>query len=328
VSHGSTPAGTSRRNILKTAAGLFGATLLGGSPVRAALSQSAPSTERHRALRIAHLTDIHVQPEAGGGEGMAACLHHAQERFRPDLILNTGDAIRDSMATPEPRVRAFWDLSQRIWKSECSVPVEHAIGNHDIWGINKKASKTTGSEPLYGKKWIMSLHGWERTYRSFDRNGWHFIALDTVSFDTAYHGHVEPEQFEWLEQDLARVSPKTPVLVFGHIPILSAAAYFKHPTAETSGDWKVPQATMIIEARRFKDLFLKHPNVKVCLSGHLHLVDRVDYNGVSYLCGGAVSANRWKGDNQECKPGYNLLDLYTDGTFESQYITYGWKFRT
>ena len=116
------------------------------------------------------------------------------------------------------------------------------------------------------------------------------------------------------------------VLVFGHIPILSAAAFFKSQ-AEESGDWEIPARVMAIDARKLKGLFHKHKNVKVCLSGHLHLVDRVDYLGVSYLCNGAVSGSWWKGPNQEFEPGYAVLDLYDDGTFDNRYVTYGWKFR-
>ncbi len=316
---------SSRRDILKRAAGIAAAALAGGGTLGAARGEAAPDGGRKRDLRIAHLTDIHVRPEMGAPEGLAACLRHVQEHHRPDLILDTGDMIVDSAATEEDRVRTLWELSQRIWKAECGVPVERAIGNHDIWGINKKNSKTTGTEPLYGKKWILSLQGWTRPYRSFDRAGWHCVALDTVSFDdSGYRGHIDDEQFEWLEHDLARVGPKTPVLLFGHIPILSAAAFFKGQS-EKSGDWVVPAAVMSIDARRLKNLFVRHPNVKLCLSGHLHLVERVDYLGVSYLCGGAVSGDRWKGDNQECAPGYAVLDLYNDGTFESRYVTYGWK---
>jgi len=52
---------------------------------------------------------------------------------------------------------------------------------------------------------------------------------------------------------------------------------------------------MHVDAAKIKDLFAKHKNVKLCLSGHLHLVDRVDYNGVTYLCDGAVCGGWWKG---------------------------------
>ncbi len=326
MEHNQQAIGPSRRDLLKHT-GMAAAILAAGRPLATAYGQGPQPAGRKRALRIAHLTDIHVKPEARAAEGLAACLRHAQEHHRPDLIINTGDSIWDSIGADEARVRSLWELSMQVWKAECSTPAEHAIGNHDIWGINKVKSKTTGNEPLYGKKWVMALHGWEKPYRSFDRAGWHFVALDTVAIkkEGSYFGHIDDEQFEWLAEDLSRVDPQTPVLLFGHIPILSAAAFFKRLTCEETGEWQVPASIMSIDARRAKNLFVKHPNVKICLSGHLHLVDRVDYLGVSYLCGGAVSGGWWHGKSQEFEPGYAVLDLYTDGSFESRYIPYGWR---
>ncbi len=51
----------------------------------------------------------------------------------------------------------------------------------------------------------------------------------------------------------------------------------------------------------------------------------LDYNGVTYLCNGAVCGGWWKGDYQETKPGFALVDLYDDGTFEHQYVHTGWE---
>ena len=84
---------------------------------------------------------------------------------------------------------------------------------------------------------------------------------------------------------------------------------------------------MHIDARAIKDLFTAHPNVKLCISGHIHLVDRVEYVGVTYLCNGAVCAGWWKGRNQECAEGYGLIDLFDDGSFENRYVEFGWKAR-
>lgn len=114
------------------------------------------------------------------------------------------------------------------------------------------------------------------------------------------------------------------MLVFSHIPLFSAATFYDGDN-EKSGHWRVGANLMHIDARRIKDLFHKHPNVKLCLSGHLHLVERVDYLGVSYLCGGAVSGGWWKGNHQECEPGYGIVDLYADGSFDNRYVTYGWQ---
>jgi len=323
----SQPTGLSRRDVLRQA-GFAGVLLASGGFWGKALAQSAPAPARTRSLRVVHVTDIHIKPELHAAEGLATCLRHAQEHHKPDLILDTGDTIYDSMAAEEGTVRSLWDLSLKVWENECSTPVERAIGNHDIWGINKTKSKTTGNEPLYGKKWVMSLHGWDRPYRSFDRGGWHFIALDSVSpVEDKYTGRIDEEQLAWLESDLAKVNPTTPVLVFSHIPVLSAAAFYNSET-EKDGNWQIPASVMLIDARRMKNLFLKHPNVKLCLSGHLHMVDRVDYLGVSYLCGGAVCGNWWKGKFQNCKPGYAVLDLHNDGTFENKYVAWGWKKQT
>ena len=71
------------------------------------------------------------------------------------------------------------------------------------------------------------------------------------------------------------------------------------------------------------ELFRKH-NVRLCLSGHMHMIDRVAFRGITFICDGAVSGNWWKGAHLEFPEGYGVIDLYADGTFEHQYVTYGW----
>ena len=52
---------------------------------------------RKRVLRIAHLTDIHVQPQSPAPHGFAAALHAAQNLAdKPDIIFSTGDCIMDA----------------------------------------------------------------------------------------------------------------------------------------------------------------------------------------------------------------------------------------
>ena len=74
-------------------------------------------------------------------------------------------------------------------------------------------------------------------------------------------------------------------------------------------------------------LFERHRNVRTCLSGHIHEVDRVDYQGVSYYCNGAVSGAWWKGKHHDCSEGYAMMNLYDDGTVEREYVPYGWRAR-
>lgn len=282
---------------------------------------------RKRVLRIAHLTDIHVQPERNAEQWMRECLRHVHQlKDQPDVIFNGGDTIMDAFGQTADRTRIQWELWKKVMEEERSIPLVSCIGNHDVWGWNKETSGATGEEPLYGKRWAMESLGLTSRYFSFDQAGWHFVVLDSTHAhgEKHYRGRLDEEQFEWFAGDLASVDAQTPTLVLSHIPILSASAYFDGDN-EKSGDWVVPGAWMHLDARRIKDLFLNHPQVKLCLSGHIHLLDRVDYNGVTYLCNGAVCGNWWKGNYQECPPGYALINLYDDGSFEHEYVLYGWK---
>jgi 3',5'-cyclic-AMP phosphodiesterase len=293
---------------------------------RAASAMTTSGVQNERAIRIAHLTDPHVQPERGAGEGLAACLAHAQGlRDRPDLIFTGGDMIMDAMAATKERSQVQWEVFGRVMREHLRLPVEHVIGNHDVFGWGK--GETYASEPGYGKKWACDELGLAHPYRSFDRAGWHFIVLDsTFRKDNGYTARLDDEQFEWLVGDLQATPAATPIVVFSHIPILGAAPFFDGDNEKT-GNWVVPGAWMHIDARRIKNLFLKHRNVKLCVSGHIHLVDHVRYNGVAYYCGGAVSAGWWGGDYQECTYGYSVIDLFADGSFQADYVPFGWETR-
>lgn len=312
--------GPSRREVLAGALLGAGAVSLGIAP------RFAYAVERKRVLRVAHLTDIHVQPERKAGEGMAAALRHVQSLSdKPDLVLTGGDQVMDAFAADEARTKTQWELWRKVLKDECGLPLEHCLGNHDIWGWNKKDSRTEGSEARWGKKWAAEQFGVERLHRSFDRAGWHFIVLDSVQPQgDGYTAQLDTEQMSWLEEDLKKVSAKTPVLVLSHIPILSAAILMTQQVDE-KGDRRVSGSVVHRDGREIKNLFAKHPNVKLCLSGHLHLVDRVDYCGVSYVCNGAVSGAWWKGKNHDFSEGYGVINLYDDGSFDNEYVTYGWK---
>ena len=69
-------------------------------------------------------------------------------------------------------------------------------------------------------------------------------------------------------------------------------------------------------------LFREAGNVKLVLSGHTHMQDRVDYAGTSYICAGAVCGGWWNGPNQGFGPAFPIIDLKEDGTFSTQYINW------
>lgn len=319
------PGLTRRETLSLLGASILGAVAVDGPQVAEAREVNA---RRKRCLRVAHLTDFHVQPERHATEGMTACLHHVQQlRDKPQLLLTGGDSVFDSFAADDARTTLQWDIWRKVLKEECSIPVHSAIGNHDIWGWNKSKSKATGDEPNYGKLRSTEMLGIDNRYYTFDKCGWQFIVLDSTQphpeNPDSYSAHLDEEQYDWLTRTLHDVPPGKPVLLLSHIPILSAAAF--QFAARDKNTFHFGCGLMHTDNVKLKDLFAQHPNVKVALSGHLHLVDRVDYNGVTYLCNGAVCGSWWKGPHKDCDEGYAVVDLYNDGSIEHQYIKYGWK---
>ncbi|NDU94353.1 metallophosphoesterase [Spirosoma terrae] len=284
----------------------------------AAAPLAAPS--KQRVLRIAHLTDTHMQPLVGAAKGFEKCLHHVQGLSeKPDLIINGGDAVMEAHGRGQDSVRRQWGLYNDVIRSENALPILNCIGNHDIWC--RKETKVYFDD---GRKWAMDELQMSDRYYSLDRNGWHIVVLDSVqpkADGSWYTAHLDDEQYHWLESDLKVTPVETPILIVSHVPILAACVFFDGQ--RFSGEnWSVPSRWMHSDTIRLTSLFHRYPNVKSALSGHIHLVDRVDYGGVSYFCNGAVSGAWWFGKYHHTAAGYAVVDLFNDGSVENTYVNY------
>jgi 3',5'-cyclic-AMP phosphodiesterase len=317
-----------RREFLRGGALTLGAAAVTGC---ANFGPSSTTDSGHRTaehvLRIAHLTDMHVLPNTIAKEGLARAIRHAQSLDpQADLVLNTGDCIMDSLTARKEDALAQWSAFREVFEAECSLPVVHCIGNHDVWGWGLK-DPLLESDPLYGKGMALQQLELPQRFFSFDQAGWHFILLDSTHLpvipgsDIPYAGMLDEEQFLWFEQDLEATPSDTPVCVASHIPFVTVCEYFDGPNEQT-GNWVVPGAWMHIDARRMRSLFLDHANVRLCLSGHAHQHERLEYLGVKYLCDGAVSGNWWSGDYMDFPPAYVVVDLFSDGSSEHTFIAY------
>lgn len=305
-----------RRDVVR----LSGAGLAALATPHLTAAPSAPSVAR-RSLRIAHLTDVHVQPIVGAAKGFARCLHHVQNLpDKPDLILNGGDAIMEAHGRGQDSVKRQWKLYHDVLLADNGLPVLNCVGNHDIWCPKETTEAFTG-----GKQWATDELQLPKPYYSVDKNGWHIVVLDSVQPKPDggwYTAHLDDEQYDWLESDLKNTPAQTPVLIVSHVPILAACVFFDGKRFE-GGNWNVPSRWMHSDTVRLTNLFYRHPNVKAALSGHIHLTDRVDYNGVSYFCNGAVSGAWWFGSYHHTAAGYAIVDLFDDGTVENRYVAYG-----
>jgi 3',5'-cyclic AMP phosphodiesterase CpdA len=303
-----------RREVLTAGAALGAGTL----PLMA--QTTAP--DANVVLRVAHLTDTHVQPGNRSSVGTAAAMQAAR-RFRPNLYMFGGDLINDALgSTKQSALDQFAAFKAVVAANAGNIPVRYCIGNHDVWGWNNIAQYQ--NDPDFGKRIALNQLGLAAPYYSFDQNGWRIIVLDGTHRKASgggYTARLDDIQFNWLSATLAATPTTTHVLIVSHMPILGVSPYFDGNN-ETSGNWVVPGAWMHIDARRIKDLFKSRPQVKACLSGHIHLVDEAQYLGVKYFCNGAVSGGWWGGNYQEFGPGFAIVDLYADGSVRNNFVSY------
>jgi len=298
-----------RRSLLKS---------LGALAVLPGLAFKNSVTFKKPVLRVAHLTDVHLKDKWDAPARFAHCLHHVQQQPGVDFILNGGDVVFDMNKENMDTIDTQWKLWHSTIQSDCSLPIHYVLGNHDIWW-----NENDKGHALYGKAYSINQLQLASPYYSFNRNGWKFILLDSVHLDidgTWYIGKLGDEQLAWLENELTSTRATMPVCVLSHIPLLTATTMVDDQT--TVNRWEVLGGDMHTDIAQIISLFYKHPNVKLCLSGHIHLRDKVVYNNVTYVCNGAVSGAWWEGNKRETAPGYGLIDFYANGTFDEQYINY------
>ena len=298
-----------RRSALKNIGGLLLAPSL-------ALGNTTPAAKP--SLRIAHITDVHLKDKFDAPARFTRCLHHLQQQTpKVDMVLNGGDIVFDMNKENISTINDQWKLVQNIMKNECSLPVHYCLGNHDIWWYEDDKGQA-----VYGKKYALDKLQLVKPYYSMEKNGWKIIVLDSVHLDidnTWYIGKLGDEQLNWLSDELKATDANMPVMVMSHIPILTALLMIED---DIVNKWTMLGGDMHTDTAKIINLFYRHPNVKLCVSGHLHMRDKVVYNNVTYLCNGAVSGAWWEGNRRETAPGYGLIDLYADGTFEEKYVNY------
>lgn len=317
---------TNRRDFIKKAA-LAGVTVGLAPTFASARSVDRPIVpNRKRALRIAHITDVHILDAHNAETCYARVLRSINAmKDKPDFIINTGDTVMDENNETEETVAKRWNVWSKIFDGENKLPLFSALGNHDVWyGPDPSLDAVYKKDRRYGKQWAIDVLKMPDRYYSFERNGWKFIALDSINGSSGYQ--LDDTQYEWLSRELE--TSKLPVCIYNHVPILSMGALLYVTKRKPVTEVTFPSGDMHNDHQRLKDLFALHKQVKVCLSGHVHYVDAVEYLGVKYFCNGAVSGNWWGSPLalDEFSPAYAILDLYEDGSSDCRVVYYDSKF--
>ena len=291
-----------RNDFLKSLSLTAGTLALTGTASASAKAKKKP------ALTIAHITDVHIRPDENVPARYVQCLEEIKKR-KVDFFLNGGDSIHaaDYKDITRERVLEQWKCWDECMQTLKGYEVYSCVGNHDNWW-----AAPSKDDEMYGVAYAAKRAGMPHRYYSFQKKNWHFIILDGNTDGAS----LDTEQMEWLKKELAAVPKNHYVLLMSHYPILSV-------TCTWEGGQHKGYKELVKLFYQYKD------KVRVCLSGHQHLLDRCWYNGVDYYCNGAMSGFWWeKGDEKsaqpyyytETGPGYAMLNLYEDGTVENQYI--------
>jgi Icc protein len=316
-----------RRTFLGASA--LGATTaaLAQTPFRANAGSPHPGSVQRlpprRSLRLVYLTDMHVEPglrpEAGFARALEAVAALADP---PDLLVNGGDAIFTALTRDAHDVEAQFRTFRRILSQGPRIPVMHCVGNHDVWGWGLDHAASHETNPLFGKGWALDALELEAPFYCADRAGWRFIILDSThpgaSFD--YEARLDDAQFEWLAGVLASTPRQMPVCLVSHIPLVSVAAHRWFGSEPDAVELQViAQVLLHRDSGRVVGLLEEYPNVRLALSGHLHMEEWIEFRGLTYVNVGAVSGNWWNAEASRFRgfaPGFATIDLFTDGCFK------------
>lgn len=261
------------------------------------------------SLRFHFVTDMHL-PDTPPAEPYKRFLK-SLKASRADFVLNGGDSIYDALkATPESIDRQW--KSYASFLNEISLPVHGCIGNHDIekWELPGYTSINATEE----KKRAVKEMGMPHRYYRFSREKWHIIVLDSSSYvKGGYEARLDEEQFSWLRNELSVIPSNEHILILSHIPLFSAC-YRHYLKDDPRGLFpKIESRLLHQDGYVIAELLSHHRNIRLCLSGHLHMQEKIEYKGLPYYCCGAVCGNMWKGEFNGFVPAFFTIELASDG---------------
>jgi len=229
-----------------------------------------------------HATDVHA-PSYTGAKVMSELGKVGEIELTPyGITVGPPSFVVDSGDITEFGAGEGWEAYLSYWK-DVKIPVYTVLGNHDgPWSwVRGPLRKYQGC-----------------SYWSFDKFGCHFIGLDTCSPQDP-RATVSREQLLWLEKDLRKVAPETPVFLVMHHRLNDT--YFGSPYA----------------VAQFMDM-LRPYNLVAVLFGHGHHANNQHLLGVDNVQGGAVSGPVYK----KCIPGFSIVSI-KDGMFRAAYKPLG-----
>ncbi|WP_299468305.1 metallophosphoesterase [uncultured Gimesia sp.] len=277
-----------RRAFLKNGA-LFLAGL--SAPSVKLLSVRADESRKRGAVRIGLVTDLHYadKPPAGSRHYRETItkLKEVIDRFQsdePEFVVFHGDLIDSGDSLDQEKLHL-----QTIVKAISAIPFpkHYVLGNHCVDQLKKV-------EFLQGV-------GQKDSYYSFDKNGFHFVVLDSCfkSDGTPYgrrnfkwtDANVPEPELQWLQADLKQTAH--PTIVFAHQPL----------------DLEDTDAHAVKNSSVVRQVLEESGKVAAVFQGHSHRNHYSEIADIHYCTMVAMVEGSGLSNN-----GYSMLDVFEDGS--------------
>lgn len=223
--------------------------------------------------------------------------------YQPDFVLALGDNFYDKgvESVEDPQ---FETTFERIFEQpSLQVPWYVCGGNHDYYASNQVSAQIAYSKVSPGGRWHYPSLYFAETHVAVDGTRFLVVSLDTWLLNGGDTGHNllpatpatasggDPEQLTWLERTLDSSDADWKVVI-GHFPVFSSS------TAH-GGTPRLQQQLLPVLKRGGADLYL---------SGHDHILQHIERDGIHFLGSGAGAMV----DAGSADPGYAGLRGYAD----------------
>lgn len=252
---------------VRAAASAAGGVTAGDSPAGGPVAGHVPATQdgtpsptADRPVRVALLSDLHLQPEESGlAKTINVKLAKAVEDLRafgPDLWIANGDVADHGLAS---EMEAFKKIISKVTSLD---RVMATTGNHEFYDFEV-------TDEVLLNRWREAF-GVEQPYSSRIFGGVQFVMLADEQWQSAPYNKdwcwITPAQLQWFEQTLAAHRDRF-TIVFMHQPL--------NETVVGSIGAKPFGGTNY--AKEIYALLEQNPQVKLWFSGHTHR--KLEYEG-------------------------------------------------
>jgi Icc protein len=225
----------------------------GGSVSSRAVGQAASGGAR-ADFTFAQISDSHIGFDHAPNKDVVGTYQQAIARInaleqRPAFVIHTGDHVH--LSTPDE-----FDTVKQLTSTIRTDRTFHVPGEHDVFVDQGK---------LYRKFFGKGSHG--TGYYSFDYKGVHFLALANVQASESETGNgpnglgkLGAEQIAWVKRDLKAHASDTPLVVFGHVPLLAVYPKWGWATSDS--------AQVLTLLKRFASVTVLNGHIHQLLSKH------------------------------------------------------------